>query len=139
VQIVIRRSGAEAASAVMTAIHTLCLPSDEQPTWAGPHCWVAYGDGEPIAFLYAEELPAEPGTAYFSRVCVLPIARGMGLQARLMSIMESRLRAAGISVVLSTTYENVPSANNFIRRGWSLYNPAAPWAYPGTLYWRKSL
>lgn len=32
---------------------------------------------------------------------------------------------------------NVFSANNFIKAGYSLYQPRAPWGWPNTLYWRK--
>lgn len=31
------------------------------------------------------------------------------------------------------------SANNFIRQGYRLFQPASPWAWQHTLYWRKQL
>jgi hypothetical protein len=37
------------------------------------------------------------------------------------------------------TTDNVASANNFIRAGYRLYRPQHPWAWPNTLYWRKSI
>jgi hypothetical protein len=37
------------------------------------------------------------------------------------------------------TTDNLASANNFIRAGYRLYQPQHPWAWPNTLYWRKSI
>jgi hypothetical protein len=38
-----------------------------------------------------------------------------------------------------TTTDNLASANNFIRAGYRLYQPQTPWAWPNTVYWRKSI
>jgi hypothetical protein len=62
-----------------------------------------------------------------------------GLQLRLMRAMESRARNNGWTSVVSDTTDNVASANNFIRAGYRLYRPQHPWAWPNTLYWRKSI
>jgi hypothetical protein len=64
---------------------------------------------------------------------------GNGLQLRLMRALESRARHNGWSAVVSDTTENLASANNFIRAGYRLYQPHTPWAWPNTLYWRKSI
>jgi phage terminase large subunit len=34
---------------------------------------------------------------------------------------------------------NVPSANNFIRAGYRLFQPRVPWGWSHTLYWRKQI
>jgi hypothetical protein len=34
---------------------------------------------------------------------------------------------------------NLASANNFIKAGYRLYRPAFPWAWPNTLYWKKTI
>jgi hypothetical protein len=34
---------------------------------------------------------------------------------------------------------NIASANNFIRAGYRMYQPQYPWAFPNTLYWRKTI
>jgi hypothetical protein len=39
----------------------------------------------------------------------------------------------------SDTTDNLASANNFIRAGYRLYLPQTPWAWPNSLYWRKSM
>jgi phage terminase large subunit len=61
------------------------------------------------------------------------------LQLRLMRAMELRARNNGWSCVVSDTTDNLASANNFIRAGYRLYRPQYPWAWPNTLYWRKSI
>jgi hypothetical protein len=62
-----------------------------------------------------------------------------GLQLRLMRALESRARHNGWSCIVSDTTDNLASANNFIRAGYRLYQPQHPWAWPNTLYWRKSI
>ena len=64
---------------------------------------------------------------------------GHALQLRLIRAAESRARGNGWSLVVSDTTDNLISANNFIRAGYQLYRPEYPWAWPHTLYWRKSL
>jgi hypothetical protein len=61
------------------------------------------------------------------------------LQLRLMRALESRARHNGWSCIVSDTTDNLPSTNNFIRAGYRLYQPQYPWAWPNTLYWRKSI
>jgi hypothetical protein len=56
-----------------------------------------------------------------------------------MRALESRARYNGWSSVVSDTTDNLASANNFIRAGYRLYQPQAPWAWPNSLYWRKSI
>ncbi len=75
----------------------------------------------------------------FSRVGVLKKHHGNGLQLRLMRALELRARHNGWSCVVSDTTDNLASANNFIRAGYQLYQPQYPWAWPNTLYWRKSI
>lgn len=62
-----------------------------------------------------------------------------GLQLRLMRALESRARQNGWCCIVSDTTENLASANNFIRSGYRLYQPQHPWAWPNSLYWRKSI
>jgi hypothetical protein len=61
------------------------------------------------------------------------------LQLRLMRALESRARQDGWRCIVSDTTDNLASANNFIRAGYRLYQPQDPWAWPNTLYWRKSI
>jgi phage terminase large subunit len=61
------------------------------------------------------------------------------LQLRLMRALELRARHIGWRCIVSDTTDNLASANNFIQAGYRLYQPQYPWAWPNTLYWRKSI
>jgi hypothetical protein len=50
---------------------------------------------------------------------------------------DDRIAGAAPWLELCCFARNIPSANNFIRAGYRLYQPRYPWAYPATLYWRK--
>lgn len=116
----------------LRALHTLTFPSDEQPTWKhSALAWITWDGPEPVAFIYAEPMP--DGSWYFSRVGVMPAARGKGLQRKLMRLMQ---KALSDKVLVSTTYRNPASANNFVREQWMTYLPATPWGSPDTIYWR---
>ena len=56
-----------------------------------------------------------------------------------MRALEYRARHNGWNWIISDTTNNLVSANNFIRAGYRLYRPQDPWAWPNTLYWRKSI
>lgn len=132
----IRRVDVAAHRAVLSALHTLTFPADEEPAWRSDGAaWLIYDGEDPVAFLYAE--PCADGSWYFSRVGVMPAARGLGLQSTLMQRLETWARGAGVPTLVSTTYENPPSANSFVRRRWRTYAPAHPWGVPGTVYWRR--
>lgn len=124
---------------LLTALHTLTFPGDSAPAWkANGMAWITRDiDDEPVGFLYAE--PMTDGSLYFSRVGVMPAARGKGIQRQLMSLMYSRAKREGYRVLVSTTYQNPPSANNFVREQWMTYMPATPWGASDTIYWFKEL
>jgi GNAT superfamily N-acetyltransferase len=95
----------------------------------------------PSRSVFAGVIPSTraDNAGYFSRVGVLRKHCGHGLQLRMMRAIEARARAYGWSCVVSDTTDNIASANNFIRAGYRLYQPQHPWAWPNTLYWRKSI
>ena len=107
------------------------------PDFEDGHWWLAFYQGEPVAFAGVIEATRVRNAGYFSRVGVLRKHCGHGLQVRLMRAMELRARANGWNCVISDTTDNVASANNFIRAGYKLYEPRYPWAWSNTLYWRK--
>lgn len=123
----------------LTALHTLTFPGDVVPRWRKDGAaWLVHDDaGEPVAFLYAE--PLNEDTWYFSRVGVMPAARGQGLQAQLMDRFEGWAKRRKVRQLISTTYQNPPSANNFVRAQWMTYLPQHPWGAPDTIYWSKKL
>ena len=109
------------------------------PEFDQGHWWLAFCGTNPVAFggIVASKYVHQAG--YFCRVGVLKRHCGRGLQLRLMRALESRARQIGWDAVVSDTTDNLASANNFIRAGYRLYQPSCPWAWPNTLYWRKSL
>ena len=109
------------------------------PEFDWGHWWLAYFERMPVAFAGVVPSTRAYNAGYFSRVGVLKKHSGNGLQLRLMRALESRARHNGWSCIVSDTTNNLASANNFIRAGYRLYQPQYPWAWPNTLYWRKSL
>jgi ribosomal protein S18 acetylase RimI-like enzyme len=117
----------------LTWLHGQTMSADEVPNWdVLGRAWVALSDTGTLAgFLYCEP---QPGCWYFSRVGVLPAFRGQGLQRKLMRRMQRSLKT---ETIISTTYQNPSSANNFVREQWMTYCPRSPWGASDTIYWYK--
>jgi len=118
----------------LTFFHGAPIPSFD---WG--HWWLAYRGATPVAFSGAVPSTYDRNAGYICRVGVLAGHWGRRLQLRLMRAMESRARRNGWKYVVSDTTGNIASANNFIRAGYRLYRPRYPWAFVGTLYWRKNI
>jgi GNAT superfamily N-acetyltransferase len=118
----------------LTFFNSAQMPEFDQGYW-----WLALYETAPVGFAGVITSTRAYNAGYFSRVGVLRKYCGHALQLRLMRAMESRARNNGWSCVVSDTTDNVASANNFIRAGYRLYRPQHPWAWPNTLYWRKSI
>ena len=101
--------------------------------------WLAYHKVIPVAFAGLVPSTRASNAGYFCRVGVLKKHCGHRLQLRLMRALESRARHNGWCCIVSDTTDNLASANNFIQAGYRLYRPQHPWAWPNTLYWRKSI
>lgn len=125
---------------VLTELHGLTFFSGASiPLFDEGHWWLAFRGATPVAF--AGMLPSTHvrNAGYFCRVGVLQHHWGHRLQLRLMRAVEARARRNGWTCVVSDTTGNIVSANNFICAGYRMYWPSSPWAFPDTLYWRKSL
>jgi hypothetical protein len=109
------------------------------PRFDHGHWWLAFDGAEPVAFAGLVASTHVDNAGYFCRVGVLGRHCGRRLQLRLMRVLENRARRNGWHSVVSDTTDNIASANNFIRAGYRLYQPKAPWAWPHTLYWRKNM
>jgi len=118
----------------LTFFDAAVMPQFESGAW-----WLAYHDDNAVAF--AGVLPSTHvrNGGYVSRVGVLERHRGRGLQLRLMRAIEARGRRVGWRIIVSDTTYNAPSANNFIKAGYRLFEPEVPWAWKHTLYWQKGL
>jgi GNAT superfamily N-acetyltransferase len=122
----------------LTDLHRLTFfESASIPAFDCGHWWLAYHETMPVAFAGVIPSTRAHNSGYLSRIGVLSKHCGCGLQLRLMRTLESRARHIGWSCIVSDTTENIISANNFIRAGYLLYQPLAPWAWPNTLYWKK--
>jgi GNAT superfamily N-acetyltransferase len=118
----------------LTFFDSAPIPEFDQGYW-----WLALHEAAPVGFAGLIPSTRAHNAGYFSRVGVLRRHCGRGLQLRMMRAMESRARDNGWGCVVSDTTDNVASANNFIRAGYRLFSPKNPWAWPNTLYWRKSI
>ncbi|HJP68064.1 MAG TPA: phage terminase large subunit [Sphingomicrobium sp.] len=110
------------------------IPDFEQGYW-----WLAYRGEEPVAFAGVVPSTHARNAGYFCRVGVLDDHCGRGLQLRLTRAVESRARRNGWGFIVSDTTDNITSANNFIRAGYRLHQPQIAWAWPHSLYWKKSI
>jgi Acetyltransferase (GNAT) family len=118
----------------LTFYDSACLPRFDQGHW-----WLAFQGTTPVAFAGVVPSTRAHNAGYLSRVGVIKRHCGNALQLRLMRAMEARARNNGWHWVVSDTTDNLASANNFIRAGYRLYRPQNPWAWPHSLYWRKSV
>src|SRR5262249_14237077 len=118
----------------LTFFDSASIPKFEQGHW-----WLAFHKANAVAFAGIVASTYARNAGYFCRVDVLKRHCGDVLQWRLRRALEARARQIGWNAVVSDTTDNLASANNFIRAGYRLYQPPCPWAWPNTLYWRKSI
>lgn len=105
---------------------------------AESHWWLAYRDGEPVAFAALHQYTNEPTTAFLALCGVAEDARGCGLQRRLIRVREQKAKALGVQRLISyTSADNVHSANNLIAAGYRLYVPRWEWGVAHANYFRK--
>jgi hypothetical protein len=109
------------------------------PEFDRGHWWLAYHETMRVSFAGVIPSTRASNAVYFCRVGVLRKHCGNQLQLRLMRALEWRARHDGWCSIVSDTTDYLVSANNFIRAGYRLFQPQAPWAWPNTLYWRKSI
>jgi hypothetical protein len=119
--------------------HLTFSKSAPVPEFDWGHWWLTFFGQLPVAFAGLVPSTHAEDAGYFCRVGVVGEHCGHALQLRLMRVVESRARRCGWGLVVSDTTDNLISANNFIKAGYQLYKPEYPWAWPRTLYWRKSL
>ena len=110
------------------------IPAFDQGSW-----WLVYHEARAVAFAGVVPSTHAFNAGYFCRVGVLRKHWGHALQLRRMRALEARVRQNGWCCIVSDTTDNLASANNLIRAGYLLYQPKCPWAWPSTLYWRKSI
>ena len=116
-----------------------CLPCDEpcntdEGTW-----WIAYYNDMAVGFGGVVRSAQWHGTGYMCRAGVMHIARGKGLQKKLIRARIRYARKVGWTHLVTDTTDNHPSANSLISCGFKMYDPRSPWAYKQSCYWIKKL
>lgn len=91
--------------------------------------WVCYLGDMPVGFACIRPLDAEPGSVFFNRAGLLPIAQGVGLHKRLIGVRLSWMKRKGYKHAITyTLQDNVASANNLAAMGFKIYTPEYLWA-----------
>ena len=136
----IRRAHSEEHLEIVQQLHDEVFSSlDSDPRVGDGDWWLVWEGEEPVAFA-GGRVVSEVGFYYLCRVGVVPSARGLGLQRRLIRVRVNQARKQGLQeVITDTTASNLPSANNLIREGFTLYLPSYQWAGADGLYWRRPL
>lgn len=137
--IVIRAVSGVAAKAQLLELQLAILPCDKPaPTHVG-WWWIVYDGPLPVGFCGLYQSVKWRDAGYLCRSGVMPEYRGRGLQKRLIRLRERKAREAGMTWLVTDTYENPPSSNSLIACGYKTYQPETPWGADGVTYWRKSL
>lgn len=144
----IRRATADDAE-TLEDMDRVCFPHDHPYglfQWNKGVCWIAiegdaahhYTEPRPQAYLAAH--PLRHGVWFFSRVGVLPHARGAGLQRRLIGVMERHGRREGWrEIVTYTVGNNGYSTSNILACGWRTYEPRRSYVGHDVVHLRKKL
>ena len=116
-----------------------CLPHDalyfpDEGVW-----WIAYHRRTPVAFACLVPSQQIADAVYLSRSGVTPLARGGGIQRRLIRVRLAWAKKQGYNWAVSDTTDNGPSANNLISCGFRLYDPPNPYSFARALYWKRKL
>jgi GNAT superfamily N-acetyltransferase len=120
-------------------MHLACFPNFE-PVQPFGDWWFAYKNGSNEAVGFAGLWPSQrvEGAGYLSRAGVMPIARGAGLQCRLIKAREKQARAKGWTVLFSDTFPgNAHSLNNLFACGFRCFVPKEPWCGGEWIYLKK--
>lgn len=129
----------EADAALLRWLQLATLPGDVPiPTDEG-HWWVAYQDGSPVGYAGVKRSTRWLDAMYLCRAGVLALARGQGLQKRLIRVREAKAKALGMRWLVTDTFQNPASANSLISCGFKMFTPSTPWASEGACYWKKEL
>lgn len=144
----IRRATADDAD-VLEEMDRHCFPGDHPYglfRWDRGVCWIAvegdrnhhYTEPRPQGYIAAH--PMARGRWFFSRVGVMPAARGAGLQRRLMAVLERYGRRQGWrELVTYTAGFNGYSTENILRCGWRTYEPRRSYVGWDVVHLRKRL
>lgn len=107
---------------------------------AGNLYWLALHGDLPFGYCSMRPSVIDPYAIFLSRCVVTLGARGQGLQRRMIRVREREARR--LDFWRCTTYtarDNMASAHNLIRCGYTLYRPTPPYAGDDELYFERHL
>lgn len=134
--------GNKSVARIIERMHRVCFPDMDQivQTTHGDW-WLARNDhGLPVAFAGLWPSARIDGAGYLCRAGVLPIARGQGLQRRLISAREREAKKKRWTVLFTDALvENAHSQNNIVAAGYRMFRPTTPWSGESHIYFRKFL
>lgn len=139
----IRRAVADDIEAI-EAMDKVCFPFDKPYmfAWKKNVSWVVEElvDDEKTIIAYLSAHPLGRMRWFFSRVGVLPVARGRGLQRKLMGTLEKHGRAAGWKEIVTYTVAiNGWSTRNILACGYRTYEPRKSYVGWDVIHMRKRL
>mgnify|MGYP001602318747 CR=1 FL=1 len=117
-----------------------CLPYDTPASVELGYWWLARdAAGFPVGFAGLYHSLQWSDTGYLCRAGVAHLARGRGLQRRLIAVRERFARSVGFVWLVSDTCSNPASANSLIRCGYRMFEPSKPWGAKGACHWKKRI
>jgi len=122
------------------AVHLMSMPADPFEFDDSTRLWLAWDDDQPIGYATLNVYNDEDGPYGYLKGCgVIPIARGQGVQKRLLRAREAYLRRSGCHTsITDTVHDNPPSMCSLISMGYRPYIPGYEWKEGYAVYWRKS-
>lgn len=102
--------------------------------------WLAQDAGRTVGFTGMVPFEPFPHVGYYKRAAVLPEYRGKGLQQWFMEVRDAKARSSTdwTHIVSECDFDNIASANNFIKAGFRLCDPERVWA-DKALFWIKRI
>jgi GNAT superfamily N-acetyltransferase len=106
-----------------------CFPQDRPWATEEGDWWIAFEDREfPVGFACLTAGAKTEDVGYLALAGVMPEARGLGLQRKLIKVREKRARELGRKRLLTYTCHNPQSTMNLIRCGFHIYKSPTDWA-----------
>jgi GNAT superfamily N-acetyltransferase len=125
---------------VLLHLQKKCLPADKPHNVMHGHWWIVYTcSGIPVAFAGMSRSSNWLDAGYLCRAGVVPEYTGNGLQKKLIRARIAKAKKLRWSWLITDTTANPASGNNLMSQGFRLYEPAVPWAYKHSLYWRLNI
>jgi len=102
--------------------------------------WWVVKDGGHIVGYAGIEYAGYGEVGFFSRVGLLPVARGQGLHRDFLRVCGAEARRLGWTQMITYVHRlNAPSLNNFIKCGYKTYIPDEDWGCDGAVYLYRDL